>query len=112
MYSTFINFPAASTTEITANASGIFSDFSGFIFLILGVVLGIVVIEYFFAMIPRRWNNSESYASGLSPEADRFMAGRRRRARKERALTAYETEVETFLKERKDDTARGRFLDE
>jgi len=80
MYSTFINFPAASTTEITTNASGIFSDFGGFIFLILGVVLGIVVIEYFIAMIPRRWDNSESYTSGLSPEAD---SRRRRRARKD-----------------------------
>jgi len=51
MYSNFVNLSPASTTEIMAAASGIFSDFSGYIFLILGVLLVFLVIEAFITII-------------------------------------------------------------
>jgi len=95
MYSNFVNISNASTTEFMAIAAGVFSDFSGFIFLIVGVILGFFVIEYFLEMIPRRWNYGESYASEISAQspAGKFMAGRRAAKRRRASREAVEREL-------------------
>lgn len=50
---TFLTFPSASTTEILANVSGLFTDLWYLIALAIGIPLAFYVIRRVMALIPK-----------------------------------------------------------